>query len=98
MRRINFKDMTPYFFDSLTRLQQAEILQHQSQYIYTRQEPEFTIDVYQLGDFFTEIYFHKNEENFIIIKSFYADTQRQSYLPEHKIRYMTYYRYSAPSA
>ena len=90
--------MTPYFFDSLTKLQQAEILQHQSSYMYTRQEPEFVIDMYQLGDFFTEVYYHRNEDNFIIIRSFYADGHRQAYLPEHKIRYMSSYRHTAPGA
>ena len=43
--------MTPYFFDSLTKLQQAEILQHQSNYLYTRQEPEFVIDGTSLAIF-----------------------------------------------
>lgn len=90
--------MTPHFFDTLTKLQQAELLQHQSTFMYTRQEPEFLIDVYQMGDFYTEIYFHKEEENFVVIRSYYADANRQMYLPEHKIRYMNYYRYSLPSA
>lgn len=90
--------MTPYFFDSLTKLQQAEILQHQSNFLYTRQEPEFVIDAYQLGDFYTEVYFHKNEDNFVVIKSFYADAHHKTYLPEQKIRYMNYYRKTAPSA
>lgn len=90
--------MTPHFFDSLTKLQQAELLQHQSHYLYTRQEPEFLVDVYQLGDFYTEVFYHKQEESFVVIRSFYSDAHKQTYLPEHKIRYMNYYRYSVPSA
>lgn len=91
--------MTPHLFDSLTKLQQAELLQHQSTFLYTRQEPEFIIDVYQLGDFYTEVYYHKSEESFVVLRSFYSDAHRQTYLPEYKIRYMNnYYRYSVPSA
>ncbi|MGV3657574.1 MAG: hypothetical protein ACO1NX_06455 [Chitinophagaceae bacterium] len=90
--------MTPHFFDTLTKLQQAELLQHQSNYVNTRQEAEFTVDLYQMGDFYTEVYYHNTEESFVVIRSFYTDASKQMYLPEHKIRYISYYRYSVPSA
>ena len=90
--------MTPYMFDSLTKAQQADVLQFQGEYLYTRQEPEFTIDLYRLGDFYVEIYFHGRDENYVGIRSFYIDQQPQAYLPDYKIRHMSFYTYSVPSA
>ncbi len=85
-------------FDSLTKTQQADILQYESEYLYTRQEPEFIIDLYKVGDFYVEIYFHSRQEEYIGMRSFYLNNQPSSYLPDYKIRYMSYYSYHMPSA
>ena len=98
LKTLNPTAMTPHHFDSLTKGQQADLLQFESVFLYSRQEPEFTVDLYLVHDFYVEVYYHKDEEEFIILRSFYADTQLQPYLPDHKIRYMTYYSYSIPSA
>jgi hypothetical protein len=68
--------MTATFFSQINRKSQAELIYHQGDFLYTRQEPQFIIDVYQLEDFFVEIYFHKHIEDFVTIRSFEA-TDRQ---------------------
>jgi hypothetical protein len=90
--------MTPYMFDSLAKAQQADVLQYDSNYLYTRQEPEFIIDLYQVADFYVEVYFHNSEEEFVGIRSFYIGNQQEVYLPDYKIRYITNYGFSMPSA
>ncbi len=62
-------------FNSLTKPEQADVLSEQGSYLYTRQEPEFIIDLYSVDDFFVEVYYHKRQEDMIVVKSFKSDEQ-----------------------
>lgn len=62
-------------FNLLSKQEQADILLEEGKYLYTRQEPEFLIDLYSLDDFFVEVYYHKHQKNLTVIKSFYAKDQ-----------------------
>ena len=59
-------------FSRLTIPQQADILLREGYYLNTREEPGFFVDMYLLGVIFIEIYFHKKQEDFVVIKSFYS--------------------------
>jgi hypothetical protein len=59
-------------FSRLTVPQQAEILFHEGYYLNTREEPGFFVDTYQLHSSFVEIYFHKKQADFVVVKTFYS--------------------------
>ena len=62
-------------FNRLSQAEQAELLQYEGIYCYSRQEPEFLIDLYKMEGFFVEVYSHKREPDVMLIKSYYSDEQ-----------------------
>ena len=62
-------------FNSLDKQEQADVLSEAGDYLYTRQEPEFIIDLYKVDGFFVEVYYHKRQEELIVVKSFQSDEQ-----------------------
>ena len=70
--------MTMRLFNLLSKKEQADVLEDEGVYLYTRQEPEFVIDLYEIQGFFVEVYYHKCQKEFIIVKSFQSDEQPQS--------------------
>lgn len=62
-------------FNLLTKAEQADMLLEEGNFLYTRDEPQFLIDLYSVEDFFVEVYYHKRQENLIVVKSFYAKDQ-----------------------
>jgi hypothetical protein len=59
-------------FSRLTIPQQADILLKEGFYLDTREEPGFFVDMYLLHTWYIEIYFHKKQEDFVVIKTFYS--------------------------
>lgn len=71
--------MTASFFTHINRKSQADLLYHEGTFLYTREEPQFIVDVYQLEDFYVEIYFHKHLEDFLAMRSFEATERKPEY-------------------
>jgi hypothetical protein len=69
--------MTAAFFSQINRKSQADLLFHQGDFLQTREEPQFLVDVYRLEDFFVEIYFHRQLEDFVALRSFEATGEPQ---------------------
>ena len=65
-------------FSRLTIPQQAEILLKEAYYLDTREDPGFFVDMYQLDGLFVEIYFHKKELDFVVVKTFYSTEDVQT--------------------
>ena len=65
-------------FSRLTIPQQADVLLKEAYYLDTREEPGFFVDMYQLHDLYVEIYFHKKQEGFIVVKTFYSTEDVQT--------------------
>jgi len=59
-------------FNRLTISQQADALLKEGYYLDTREEPGFFVDMYQLHGMYIEIYYHKRQEDFVVMKSFYS--------------------------
>ena len=59
-------------FNRLTIPQQANALLEEGFYLHTREEPGFFVDLYELQGLYVEIYFHKKQEDFVVVKSFYS--------------------------
>ena len=67
-------------FGRLTIPQQAQALLDHGTYLHTREEPGFFVDLYELRGLYIEIYFHKKQADFVVVKSFYSNeaTEPQS--------------------
>ena len=59
-------------FNRLTIAQQADAILKEGYYLDTREEPGFFVDMYQLHGMYIEIYYHKKQEDFVVMKSFYS--------------------------
>jgi hypothetical protein len=59
-------------FSRFTIPQQADTLFNEGVYLDTREEPGFFVDMYQLNELYIEIYFHKKQEDFVVVKTFYS--------------------------
>jgi hypothetical protein len=82
--------LTPTLFKSLTNRQQADLLLHYGEFVHTMEEMEFIVDLYLLQDFYVELYFHKTEDNCIILRSYYS---KDNYKPEETAQnyYVSHY-------
>ena len=76
--------MKDNLFSRLTIPQQADILFNEGYYLSTREEPGFFVDMYQLHSLFVEIYFHRKQAEFVVVKTFYSteDVQTNSTVEE----------------
>ena len=59
-------------FSRLTIAEQADALLKEGYYLDTREERGFFVDMYQLNGMYIEIYYHKKQEDFVVMKSFYS--------------------------
>jgi hypothetical protein len=59
-------------FNRLTIAQQADAILKEGFYLDSREEPGFFVDMYQLNGMYIEIYYHKKQEDFVVMKSFYS--------------------------
>jgi hypothetical protein len=67
----------PLKFNTLSKTDQAELLQLEGVYLSSRKEAELIIDRYQLDSFFVDVYYDVATEEAVCIQSFYP-TQKQS--------------------
>jgi len=65
-------------FSRLTISQQAEALLESGVYLLTREEPGFFVDSYEMHGLYIEIYFHKKQEDFVVIKTMYSSENVQT--------------------
>lgn len=80
--------MRHQLFSRLTIPHQADILFNEGYYLSTREEPGFFVDLYQLHDLFVELYFHKKQRDFVVVKTFYSTEDVQTnYTAEQDILY-----------
>src|SRR5215210_5796864 len=70
--------MTNNLFSRLTIPQQVEILFKEGFYLDTREEPGFFVDMYKMHGLYIELYFHKKQEDFVVIKTFYSTEDVQT--------------------
>lgn len=56
-------------FQYLALQQQKVLLQKKGQYMYTRQEPKFFIDLFELDDLIVEVYYHHRTPEPVCIKT-----------------------------
>lgn len=71
--------MTASFFNNINRKSQADLLFREGNFLFTREEPQYLVDVYSLEDFFVEIYFNRQLEDFVTMRSFEASDRRPQY-------------------
>lgn len=62
-------------FLSLKIDQKNKFLQSNGQYLCSRQEPGFCIDLYEAGNMYIEVYFHKHSKEPVCVNAF-SDTDR----------------------
>ena len=65
-------------FNRLTIPQQSEVLLEEEVYLHTREEPGFFVDLYEMHGLYIEVYFHKKQEYFVIIKTIYSNENVQT--------------------
>jgi hypothetical protein len=80
----------PLKFNTLSKADQAELLQLEGTYVSSRQEAEFIIDRYQLDAFIVDVYYDADTEDAVSIQSFYPKQNQspiyQMHLPKLYVR------------
>jgi len=69
--------VVPLNFNTLSRTDQADLLQAEGHFLDARQEAGLLIDRYRLHDFFVDVYYHATTGDAVAVKSFYP-RQHQS--------------------
>jgi hypothetical protein len=64
-------------FNTLSKADQADLLEAEGVYLSSRRESEYLIDLYQLNDFFVEVHYHLASDA-VTVQSFYQKQQHQS--------------------
>jgi len=71
---------TPESFSEMPRQDQADVLHFNGTYLHTREEPGFMIDVYQVNNFYVEVYYQRNTDECLVMRTYYsADKIQQDY-------------------
>lgn len=70
--------MTIKLFNLVSKKEQADLLEERAGYLCTRQEPEFIIDLYEMEDFFIEVYYHRTQEELVVVKTLCINEQPPS--------------------
>jgi hypothetical protein len=63
-------------FNTLSKADQADLLEAESVYLSSRRESEYLVDLYQLNDFYVEVHYHLASDA-VIVQSFYPRHQQQ---------------------
>jgi hypothetical protein len=72
--------LTASRFNALDQCDQEAIVACQGVYIAVRQEPEFVIRLYQLDNFYVELYYHQVSKKPISIRTFTQPEKLDAYL------------------
>lgn len=71
---------TPSTFSDMPRQDQADVLHFNGTYLCTRKEPGFVIDTYQVNNFYVEVFYQRQTEECLVMRSYYsADKIQQDY-------------------
>ena len=68
--------VVPLNFNTLSRADQADLLEAEGVFLNARQEADLIIDRYLLNGFFVDVYYHAATGEAITVQSFYP-TQQQ---------------------
>ena len=90
--------LSPDTFNALSTRQKTDVLLQQGSFLYTRDEPAFSVDGYKLDDFFVEIFYSKDTLPKAIFRSFERKEMSPSFLPEDKIHYLYHHIVSRHTA
>jgi hypothetical protein len=80
--------LRPSLFNAFSTKQKTETLQQQGKFLYTRHEPAYVVDSYEVACFYVEIYYPKLEKSPAIFRSFYEGDTLAPFIPEDKIHYL----------
>jgi len=69
--------VVPLMFNTLSKADQADLLEAEGVYLSSRREAEYLIDLYQLNDFLVEVHYHLASDA-VTVQSFYPKQQQQS--------------------
>jgi hypothetical protein len=82
--------VVPLKFNTLSKADQAELLQLEGVYVSSRHQAEFIIDRYQLDNFYVDVFYRAATGDAVAIHSYYPKQQRppiyQMHLPRLYIR------------
>lgn len=82
--------VVPLKFNTLSKTDQAELIQLEGVYLQSKQEAEFVIDRYRLHNFYVDVYYQSATGDAVAIHSFYPKQQQspiyQMHLPRMVIR------------
>lgn len=82
--------VVPLKFNTLSKADQADLLQLEGIFLNSRQEAELIIDRYQLDNFYVDVFYHADTEDAVAIHSYYTKQQQppiyQMHLPRLYIR------------
>jgi hypothetical protein len=82
--------VVPLNFNTLSRVDQADLLLAEGIFLNSRNEAAFIIDQYQLHDFYVEVHYDNNTNDAVAVKSFYPRQQHspiyQMQLPRLSVR------------
>ena len=80
----------PLKFNTLSKADQAELLQLEGVWMASRREAGFIVDCYQLNNFYVDVYYHADTDEAAAIHSYYPKQQQspiyQMHLPRLCIR------------
>ncbi|MGZ3861165.1 MAG: hypothetical protein ACXVMS_16635 [Flavisolibacter sp.] len=63
----------------------GKILAARAVYLVSRQEPKFFIDLYQLENFYVEVFYHRKNQNQLYVQAFTEVEKLQPYLQHIEI-------------
>jgi hypothetical protein len=82
--------VVPLKFNTLSRADQADLLELEGVYINSRYEAEFVIDRYQLNNFYVDVFYLLATGDAVSVQSFYPKQKQppiyQMHLPRLYIR------------
>jgi hypothetical protein len=82
--------VVPLKFNTLSRADQADLLELEGVYVSSRHEAEFIIDRYQLNTFYVDVFYHVTSGDAVAVQSFYPKQKQppiyQMHLPRLYIR------------
>ena len=77
--------MNLYQFHLLSRQAQIVVFSTRGTYLSTHETPSYTVDLYQVDNFFVEI-FYSNTSNEVIINSFYSIVTPKLFFEQESVK------------
>jgi hypothetical protein len=74
--------MTIFDFDMMTGMKKMQVLSEKAIYLCQKKEGCFKISLYQIEDFYVEIYFHTTQHSYKSIRTFNDTGDLEGYLEQ----------------